>query len=93
MYLKRPAGGLAFCLFYLASSFTNKVANIGGWTSASHLLEAGLGGDKLVFKLSSNRIENWFLVPVKLGPTASYQLYFCDFHSYFGATLVAMDPP
>ncbi|XP_041255155.1 transmembrane protein 241 [Onychostruthus taczanowskii] len=24
MYLKRPAGGLAFCLFYLASSFTNK---------------------------------------------------------------------
>ncbi|KAF2985219.1 hypothetical protein EK904_007533 [Melospiza melodia maxima] len=26
------------------------VANIGGWTSASHLLEAGLGGDKLVFK-------------------------------------------
>lgn len=26
MYLKRPAGGLAFCLFYLASSFTNKVS-------------------------------------------------------------------
>lgn len=25
MYLKRPAGGLAFCLFYLASCFTNKV--------------------------------------------------------------------
>ncbi|RLW13347.1 hypothetical protein DV515_00000200 [Chloebia gouldiae] len=25
MYLKRPAGGLAFCLFYLASSFTNKL--------------------------------------------------------------------
>ncbi|KAM9643984.1 UDP-N-acetylglucosamine transporter TMEM241 isoform 3-T3 [Morphnus guianensis] len=24
MYLKRPAGGLAFCLFYLASCFTNK---------------------------------------------------------------------
>ncbi|NXU54107.1 TM241 protein, partial [Turnix velox] len=24
MYLKRPAGGLAFCLFYLASYFTNK---------------------------------------------------------------------
>ncbi|XP_014109797.1 PREDICTED: transmembrane protein 241 isoform X4 [Pseudopodoces humilis] len=24
MYLKRPAGGLAFCLFYLAFSFTNK---------------------------------------------------------------------
>ncbi|NXD93572.1 TM241 protein, partial [Chaetorhynchus papuensis] len=24
MYLKRSAGGLAFCLFYLASSFTNK---------------------------------------------------------------------
>lgn len=28
-----------------------QVANIGGWTSASHLLEAGLGGDKLVFKV------------------------------------------
>lgn len=25
MYLKRPVGGLAFCLFYLASCFTNKV--------------------------------------------------------------------
>ncbi|KAJ7403890.1 hypothetical protein BTVI_74530 [Pitangus sulphuratus] len=25
MYLKRPAGGLAFCLFYLASCFTNKI--------------------------------------------------------------------
>ncbi|KAM6088236.1 UDP-N-acetylglucosamine transporter TMEM241 isoform 5-T5 [Chlamydotis macqueenii] len=50
MYLKRPAGGLAFCLFYLASCFTNKVANASGWTSASCLLEAGLGGDKLVFK-------------------------------------------
>ncbi|KAJ7404489.1 hypothetical protein WISP_145488 [Willisornis vidua] len=24
MYLKRPGGGLAFCLFYLASCFTNK---------------------------------------------------------------------
>ncbi|XP_064026537.1 transmembrane protein 241 isoform X4 [Pogoniulus pusillus] len=50
MYLKRPAAGLAFCLFYLASCFTNKVADLSGWTSASHLLEAGLGGDQLVFK-------------------------------------------
>ncbi|XP_021242787.1 transmembrane protein 241 isoform X5 [Numida meleagris] len=50
MYLKRPAGGLAFCLFYLASCFTNKVADISWWNSASCLLEVGLGGDKLVFK-------------------------------------------
>ncbi|XP_071593426.1 UDP-N-acetylglucosamine transporter TMEM241 isoform X7 [Heliangelus exortis] len=50
MYLKRPAGGLAFCLFYLASCLINKVADIGGWTSASCLLEAWLGRDKLVFK-------------------------------------------
>lgn len=31
--------------------FLFQVADISGWTSASCLLEAGLGGDKLVFKV------------------------------------------
>lgn len=30
---------------------------------------------------------------MKLGPTASCQLCLCDFHSYYGVTVVAMDPP
>lgn len=35
----------------------------------------------------------WFSVLVKLGQTTSCQLCLCDFHSYFGVTVVAMDPP
>lgn len=39
-----------------------QVANIGGWTSASHLLEAGLGGDKLVFKVLSWYLPNAYFL-------------------------------
>lgn len=31
--------------------FLFQVADVSGWTSASCVLEAGLGGDKLVFKV------------------------------------------
>lgn len=47
MYLKRPAGGLAFCLFYLASCFTNKVscsAREPGETGEAAAAEAGAPG-------------------------------------------------
>uniref|UniRef100_A0A8C6ZT71 Transmembrane protein 241 n=1 Tax=Nothoprocta perdicaria TaxID=30464 RepID=A0A8C6ZT71_NOTPE len=41
MFLKRPAGGLAFCLFYVASCFTNKVrtgSDVGWQTLVGGLL-------------------------------------------------------
>lgn len=46
MYLKRPAGGLAFCLFYLASCFTNKVRCSGGEPreAGAAVAEAGAPG-------------------------------------------------
>ncbi|XP_042299311.1 transmembrane protein 241-like isoform X3 [Sceloporus undulatus] len=45
MSLKRPATGLAFCLFFLASYITNKMADTSRWISPTHFLEDRLGGN------------------------------------------------
>ncbi|XP_062836517.1 transmembrane protein 241 isoform X4 [Anolis carolinensis] len=60
MHLKRPAAGLAFCLFFLASYFTNKMADTSWWISPTHFLEDRLGGNLHQLKVRCSVVASSF---------------------------------